>query len=239
MQENSDGDAEADQNGGEIDDEAEADRNVGAIGQAEAAVAGQAAIDDVGLIDAAVLSSSLVYTNETLSFDTYRHEYAAAMSSVRPASLTITYETKTACSFFHGTEMKSFKSGKVYTSPEALLEKEHPYNSVLPLAEKQMTKKGLLSGIESGLMTGFVTIKRGRENVDDKNTPLGNFGFCCQKYAAESKDLSEFTLGQLREVHGEEADLNEILTSKEGLVVNMTEFKNSTSETISTNYLQV
>ena len=192
------------------------------------------------------------YYEHTLSrrCDSFREGLAKALTSVRPDRVKFYYTRTTTCELMHGSDLSpevgSTRPGckQLYaTAAEAcLLERTNDF-IYLPEKERRraMNVEGeVLPGIANGSLTGFVTIKGGRESqeVIDRCPAAARFGFCVQKYAPTDEEISDFTKRQISDYHGldSEIELDKILDRQQSRTVNSGTFH--TWETVTTSYLR-
>ena len=179
-------------------------------------------------------------TPETRDMDLFRRIYAEAMTNVRPKKVKFFYSTSSSCDFFHGNPIKSLKPdcGATYFELADLLKDERSEDFYLPINDKFFDKNELKKKILSGEMTGFVTLKGGRETSLVLDEAKSKFGFCVQSAAPSKEQVSDYTKEQIKEYNGfsslQEAD--DFLTHQPARTLNSTTFHSE--ETISTNYLR-
>ena len=147
--------------------------------------------------------------------DRFRFSLASAFSKVSPKKVTFHYSFSTSCDYIcAGRSIKSLqpRSTEVwYESLKELLLTDFPEGSVsdlplwIPRKTLYLNKKVLTTKIADNKITGFVTLKGGRENPDfifDRRSAAKNFGFCVQNYAPSPDEISPYTKRQIAEYFG-------------------------------------
>jgi len=158
--------------------------------------------------------------------DAFKAGLAECLSNVYPDRVTFGYTTTTSCDLFHGTDRCPIvpttrseiggRDGRMFaTALEACLaERADEFLYVSPRDRQRSldVEREVLPGVRSGSLTGFLTIKGGRESTSAiaESPAAARFGFCVQKYAPSSGKISEFTKQQISELLGHEnADVTE------------------------------
>jgi len=182
--------------------------------------------------------------------DSFKRGLADALTSVRPNRVRFKYSVTTSCSLVHGSDRNKtvastrLGSRQMYaTALEAcLLERETEF-FYLPEQERKRPLSidaEVVPGILSGAITGFVTIKGGRENplADDDSEAAKRFGFCVQKYAPTANLVSNFTKSQIADYLGFDKleEVDRFLSSQADRTINSGTFH--TWETLTTSYLK-
>ena len=187
--------------------------------------------------------TKLKIDDATLRLDSFRLEYAEAMSKVRPDQVTFHYHMSYSCDWVHGKPVKSLvdpTSDKTYFNIHELLAAERAEDFYQPPPSHQdfLHKHTLVRDIMADKIDGFVTIRGGRENRSQAAADAStHFGFCVQNYAPRPEELSNYTRRQMSEFNG--IDLNQVDTvikKQPPRTLNSTTFHDE--ETISTNYLK-
>ena len=168
--------------------------------------------------------------------DSFRTNYANAMSNVYPHNVTFQYHTFYECDFFHSNNEISFRYNIATDSPLTSLKfivmahpdcvyskrNSHTYNIV-----------NLINGIRMGSITGFVTLYGGEEATSNDANDF--FGYCVQNYKPTHTDVSPYTRKQIE--HFKNINAKKYLDKHQiGLTLNSGTFHSE--ETISTIYLQ-
>lgn len=130
-------------------------------------------------------------SEETELQNSFNKRYAAALSSVDPASLTVTYRAYFACDLFHGKKLPPCSSGRTYDDLRVLLEREHPEASVLGFPRKTYSEDLFLSEVLMGNLTGFVALEGGEETAEDKVSTL--FSFVPQRSCVPESEMGSHT----------------------------------------------
>ena len=178
---------------------------------------------------------------ETTRMDSFRHEYAAAMSAVRPRQVTFSYHTSYTCDWFHDTPLPSLSpsSTSTFCNIAELLaaERADEYYEPPPRQQQYLKKSVLVRDIVAGKIEGFVTLRGGRERLKSTNLAQRQFGFCVQNFAPSRSQISDYTKAQIAEFYGlDEEGVNSFLDKQPPRTLNSTTFH--TEETISTAYLR-
>ena len=185
----------------------------------------------------------------TAQMDIFRYELARAWSLIRPEAVIFDYSVSYACQMYHGCSVPSLNdSSKHFFSVKECLLQERKEDAWLPRSEKFFEHEGLKQLILNGHVTGFVTIKGGRENIEMKfEDPAGSrFGFCVQAYAPSANEISLFTKNQIAQFYNwgvsySASDqtkklVDEFIAKQPARTINSGTFH--VAETISTTYLQ-
>lgn len=185
--------------------------------------------------------AKLKIDEKTRLFDSFRHDYAEAMSNVRPDQVTFHYHVSYSCDWTHGKPVKSFVTPeKTYFNIHELLltEKKEEFYQPPPSQQFFLNKDTLIRDIMKGTISGFVTIRGGRENRPHaEKDASSHFGFCVQNYAPLPEQVSDFTKRQMSEFNGIDLpQVDEVLKKQPARTLNSTTFHGE--ETISTNYLK-
>ena len=189
------------------------------------------------------------FREKTLSrrCDSFREGLARAFTSVRPDRVKFFYTRTTTCELMHGSDLSREVPSTVANSTETyataletcLLERTDDF-LYLPPAERGRSldvAKEVVPAIAAGRLTGFVTIKGGRETLS--NCPAADmFGFCMQKYSPTCKQVSPFTRRQIADYHGfeTEQEVDKFINTQLSRTVNSGTFH--TWETVTTSYLR-
>ena len=192
----------------------------------------------------------------TQMMDRFRMGLAYRWSNVYPQACSFRYSTTLSCDFVHGKEIPGLDSDEVTCRTleariEADLDRE---NYWLPSKAPYLNQEEIVKGIADGSLTGFVTLKGGKETAVDPRHPLvtqvtSNFGFCVQNYAPQQHEISPFTKRQIArhfkfvavdeatgESHWDMTKVDEWLTTQPQRTLNSGTFHSE--ETISTTYLK-
>jgi hypothetical protein len=189
--------------------------------------------------------AQLKIEDKTALLDSFRADYAEAMSQVRPDQVTFHYHKSYSCDWVHGKPVKSLNPAtpeKTYFNIHELLLAERTADFYQPPpSQQQFLNKGtLVKDIVDGKIDGFVTIRGGRENRGankNKKDASSYFGFCVQNYAPRPDQISEYTRHQMSEYNGVDLDQVDAMIAKQpARTLNSTTFHQE--ETISTNYLK-
>jgi len=188
--------------------------------------------------------------HDTEKMDTFRFEYASAMTAVRPTRVRFEYSFSTACHYFHGRQIP----GTEYTDLTALLYNDPRYKDkvVLPYSDTFLSKSDLKRRIRQGTIFGFVTVKGGEEvDADDDTTTTTttrtlhrereagkHFGYCVQNYGPRYDELSSFTREQIKSYYGFGSDeqAKKYVEKLPARTLNSSTFHSE--ETVSTSYLR-
>ena len=189
------------------------------------------------------------FREKTLSrrCDSFREGLARAFTSVRPDRAKFFYTRTTTCELLHGSDLSREVPSTLANSTETyataletcLLERTDDF-IYQPPAERGRSLdvvKEVVPAIAAGRLTGFVTIKGGRETLSD--CPAADmFGFCMQKYSPTGKQVSPFTRRQIADYHGfeTEQEVDKFIDSQLSRTVNSGTFH--TWETVTTSYLR-
>jgi len=186
--------------------------------------------------------------------DLYRRGLAEALTAVAPHRVIFRYTTTTSCDLMHGTDSRrcvpstlANDAGETSvffaTALEAcLLEREKAFLYVSPTERDRAIDVGreLLPGIENGSITGFLTIKGGRESerAAAESPAAARFGFCVQKYAPKPHKVSGFTRRQVADLlgHAGDAETEDYLKKQAPRTLNSGTFHSW--ETVTTSYLR-
>ena len=183
--------------------------------------------------------------------DQFKMVLAEVLTNVAPHQARFYYSITTSCDLFHGSDSSPIVPGfkihpltqspvnKYATATTALLyEKNTDFLESFKAA--RMSETVIKQQILSGKMTGFVTLVGGRESVQTRTEdPAGSrFGFCVQRYAPSSTDISNYTKKQVSEVMHirSRSDVNNFINKQQPRTLNSGTFHSE--ETISTSYLQ-
>jgi len=154
--------------------------------------------------------------------DSYRRGLADCFTRASGGRAFFFYSVTTTCDLMHGTDraprvpstlpssaskVRKQKSSVNWhsTALEACL-LEHTEDFVFWDRTHQPVVRiddRFMRDVAAGRITGFVTLKGGRETKRDSSVPFdaaGRFGFCVQRYAPRADQLSEVTLEQVRQV---------------------------------------
>jgi len=185
--------------------------------------------------------TSLKIDDQTRLLDSFRSEYAEAMSKVRPDQVTFHYHKSYSCDWTHGKPLKSLDDPtgeKTYFNIQELLaaERADEFYQPPPSQQEFLNKETLLKDIMNDKISGFITISGGRENRTSTDAS-SNFGFCVQNYAPLPHQLSEYTRQQMSEFNGIDSEkVQDLIKKQPARTLNSTTFHQE--ETISTNYLK-
>jgi len=181
--------------------------------------------------------------------DNFKIGLAKALTAVRPDRVRFFYSVTTACDLFHGTDhMPDVGStlegrGTQYaTAVDACRAERESDFFWTPTADSQKEldlETEVLPGIANGSLTGFVTVKGGREGQWAGRSPASaRFGFCVQKYAPRPEQISAFTKRQVADYLGleSEEEVNRYLRRQAPRTVNSGTFHSW--ETVTTSYLR-
>lgn len=182
---------------------------------------------------------------ESEELDDFRYKLASVWSVVNSSNLIVEYSISYACSFFCGNPLDSLviDNNKKYISIHELLHLDFPQPNdtiFIPQSSSSTRKiiniKQLENDILNGQATGFVTLKGGHEKMSENACDF--FGFCVQKIKPTTRNLSEFTINQIKTYYNlktsEEVDI--FLSTLPSRTLNSTTFFEE--ETISTTYLK-
>ena len=182
---------------------------------------------------------------DTLEKDSFRRAYAEAMTSVFPLNVKFHYSTSFSCHFFHGGVVEKLGDEKTYFDLSELLYTHPKYKDkvFVPTGENILSKSDIKARIKDGSLTGFVTVKGGREVANTQGSggeksAASKFGFCVQNYAPKVSELSETTRRQISEYYGFTSDeqVKKYVESLQPRTLNSTTFH--AEETVSTSYLR-
>lgn len=185
--------------------------------------------------------TKLKIDDQTRLLDSFREEYAEAMSKVRPDQVTFHYHKSYSCDWVHGKPLKSLNpnSDKTYFNIHELLsaERSQEFYQPPPTHQEFLNKETLVRDIVNDKITGFITVRGGRENRS-KQDASSHFGFCVQNFAPRSEQISSFTRQQMSEFNGfaNVQQAEELIDKQPARTLNSTTFHQE--ETISTNYLK-
>ena len=142
--------------------------------------------------------------------DHFKSGLAKAFTAVRPDRCRFVYSVTTSCDMFHGSDRRpavpptALKSGNrswYATATDACLADHEREFFYVPPGERRRPLDidgEVLPGILNGTITGFVTVRGGRETMGQTTGGAGHrFGFCVQRYAPTPKQVSPFTKRQI------------------------------------------
>ena len=195
---------------------------------------------------------------KSLTLDTFRRAYAAALSEVRPENVLFKYSVSTSCDYWHGKPIRSLASlvhgggsaavaaasaadNVVYYEnlTQLMTAEQEAFNFyVHPAAEFAWSKDFLLQKILEDSVHGFVTLLGGEETKTEDEA-ASRFGFCVQNYAPLAEEISPYTKAQIREFMGgtdDEAAIDTYINRQPDRTLNSGTFHSE--ETISTSYLK-
>jgi len=142
--------------------------------------------------------------------DHFKSGLAKALTAVRPDRCRFVYSVTTSCDMFHGSDRRpavpptALKSGNrswYATATDACLADHEREFFYVPPGERRRPLDidgEVLPGILNGTITGFVTVRGGRETMGHTTGGAGHrFGFCVQRYAPTPKQVSPFTKRQI------------------------------------------
>ncbi len=136
---------------------------------------------------------------DTAAFDSFREQYAEAMSQPRSGHLKFSYGVELECSVFHRREVTSARTGKAYGSVGMALKRAYPQESIHPPPFRSVTQAALIGKIMAGdpAVGGFVTVAGGMCDYHDDKVGA-QFSFCMQRAPPRRYEVGKFTLAQLR-----------------------------------------
>ena len=97
----------------------------------------------------------------------------------------------------------SAKSGRAYVSVRDLLEKEHPYDTVLGFPFTRIRSRNIVKKIMDGDLEGFIGLRGGRETYEDKVSRL--FSFIPQRCKVREEEVGQVTKTQMQHLYGDKA----------------------------------
>ena len=197
----------------------------------------------------------------TKLMDRFRLGLAYRWSLVFPQQVVFSYHTTFSCDFTHGNEIPSIqfavpleqRRGHCKTLQDRIEADLARQDYWLPSKPAVLNQEEIVRGIVEGSLTGFITLRGGRETATASSNALvssvaANFGFCVQNYAPKCHEVSEFTKKQIARhfkfistsPEGEQywnlKQVDEWLTTQPKRTLNSGTFHSE--ETISTTYLK-
>ena len=190
--------------------------------------------------------------------DSFRRGLADCFTRASDGRARFFYSVTTTCDLSHGTDRQPRVPSTLPQVAAALKKKKstrgwHPTALEACLLERSdeflywdRTRQREVVTLDdrfhadllAGRLTGFVTLKGGRETVAAADNAAGKFGFCVQRYAPTADQLSDATLEQVKRVEGLTARADVEAFANEQQPRTLTSGTFHTWETISTSYLR-
>ena len=171
-------------------------------------------------------SSDHTFRSEVLSdrLDSYRRGLAECFTRASGGRVRFFYSVTTTCDLSHGTDRCRRVPSTLSTASGAVRKQKSARNWHATAWEACMIERPrddafvhwdrdrlpsirlddhFLAEVAAGRLTGFVTLKGGRETKVDASAPFdaaGRFGFCVQRFAPRADQLSDVTLQQVEQV---------------------------------------